>query len=205
MWLRLRNVEREKKCPFLLLENSRPLSPPREPQTPLSSGTPGLLINLPRNWLSRQHTHKQPMGQKCVCVFVCVYTSYRCVCHVYIWRNICFKKLAHAIAPGDTEGQGMLICCSSWGHKETETTEWLNNKTARTGQAKLCRPGSRLETQGRANAAAQVWSRILSSSRGLGLFLKAINWLEETHPYFRVIYLIQSQMLISKKYLHSVI
>ena len=74
MWLRLRNVEREKKCPFLLLENSRPLSPPREPQTPLSSGTPGLLINLPRNWLSRQHTHKQPMGQKCVCVCLCVCT-----------------------------------------------------------------------------------------------------------------------------------
>ena len=31
-------------------------------------------------------------------------------------------------APGDDEGQGSLACCSPWGHKESETTEWLNNK-----------------------------------------------------------------------------
>ena len=30
--------------------------------------------------------------------------------------------------PGDTEGQGGLACCSPWGYKESDTTEWLNNK-----------------------------------------------------------------------------
>ena len=30
-------------------------------------------------------------------------------------------------APGDGEGQGSLVCCSPWGHKELDTTEWLNN------------------------------------------------------------------------------
>ena len=30
-------------------------------------------------------------------------------------------------ALGDSEGQGSLACCSSWGHKELDTTEWLNN------------------------------------------------------------------------------
>ena len=30
-------------------------------------------------------------------------------------------------APGDSEGQGSLVCCSPWGHKESDTTEWLNN------------------------------------------------------------------------------
>ena len=30
-------------------------------------------------------------------------------------------------APGDGEGQGGLACCSPWGHKESDTTEWLNN------------------------------------------------------------------------------
>ena len=30
-------------------------------------------------------------------------------------------------APGDGEGQGSLACCSPWGHKESNTTEWLNN------------------------------------------------------------------------------
>ena len=29
-------------------------------------------------------------------------------------------------APGDGEGQGILVCCSLWGCKELNTTEWLN-------------------------------------------------------------------------------
>ena len=29
---------------------------------------------------------------------------------------------------GDGEGQGSLVCCSPWGHKESDTTERLNNK-----------------------------------------------------------------------------
>ena len=28
--------------------------------------------------------------------------------------------------PGDSEGQGRLLCCSPWGHKELDTTERLN-------------------------------------------------------------------------------
>ena len=31
---------------------------------------------------------------------------------------------------GDNEGQGGLACCSSWGHRESDTTKWLNNKPA---------------------------------------------------------------------------
>ena len=30
-------------------------------------------------------------------------------------------------APGDGEGQGSLLCCSSWGHKKQDTTQQLNN------------------------------------------------------------------------------
>ena len=26
---------------------------------------------------------------------------------------------------GDSEGQGNLVCCSPWGHKESDTTEPL--------------------------------------------------------------------------------
>ena len=29
--------------------------------------------------------------------------------------------------PGDSEGQESLVCCRSEGHKESDTTEWLNN------------------------------------------------------------------------------
>ena len=28
---------------------------------------------------------------------------------------------------GDGEGQGSLACCSPWGHKESDTTEWLKS------------------------------------------------------------------------------
>ena len=30
-------------------------------------------------------------------------------------------------APGVDEGRGGLACCSSWGHKELDRTEVLNN------------------------------------------------------------------------------
>ena len=30
-------------------------------------------------------------------------------------------------ALGDGEGQGSLVCCSPWGHKESDTTERRNN------------------------------------------------------------------------------
>ena len=33
-------------------------------------------------------------------------------------------------APGDGEGQGILACYSTWGHKELDTTEQMNNKKA---------------------------------------------------------------------------
>ena len=29
-------------------------------------------------------------------------------------------------APGVGDGQGNLVCCSPWGHKELDTTEQLN-------------------------------------------------------------------------------
>ena len=30
---------------------------------------------------------------------------------------------------GGSEGQGSLVCCSSWGRKESDTTERLDNNT----------------------------------------------------------------------------
>ena len=39
------------------------------------------------------------------------------------WRN----EHKFEQTPGDSEGQRSLVCCSRWGHKESDTTEWLNN------------------------------------------------------------------------------
>ena len=33
--------------------------------------------------------------------------------------------------PGDGKGQGSLACCSQWGHRESDTTEQLNNDNNR--------------------------------------------------------------------------
>ena len=38
------------------------------------------------------------------------------------WLNECEFEWT----PGPGDGQGGLACCDSWGHKESDTTEWLN-------------------------------------------------------------------------------
>ena len=30
--------------------------------------------------------------------------------------------------PGNSKGQGSLVCCGPWGHKDSDTTEWMNSK-----------------------------------------------------------------------------
>ena len=41
------------------------------------------------------------------------------------WHH-CLNGHEFEQAVGDGEGQGSLACCSSWGHKEQDTTERLN-------------------------------------------------------------------------------
>ena len=43
----------------------------------------------------------------------------------YLWCN------EHELGqtPGDGEGQGGMACSSPWGHRESDTTRWLNNNT----------------------------------------------------------------------------
>ena len=35
-------------------------------------------------------------------------------------------------ALGNSEGQGSLVCCSPWGHKESDMIEQLNNSNLRS-------------------------------------------------------------------------
>ena len=44
----------------------------------------------------------------------------------HLWLN------GHECAqtPGDGEGLGSLVCCRPWGHKESDSTEQLNNSNA---------------------------------------------------------------------------
>ena len=59
-----------------------------------------------------------------------------------VWHHW-LNALEFEHAPGDSEGQGSLVCCSPWGCKESDMTEWLNNnnyKVLRTDWAKLSLP-----------------------------------------------------------------
>ena len=44
---------------------------------------------------------------------------------------------------GDTEGQGSLVCCSPWGHKELDTIQQLNDD--RDGKEDLRNNGQMLQ------------------------------------------------------------
>ena len=71
-----------------------------------------------------------------------IYIGIHCLCYtvVQVLRSIyimcidwmvewCHRLNGHECeqAPGDSEGQGGLACCSPWGHKELDTTERPNN------------------------------------------------------------------------------
>ena len=46
------------------------------------------------------------------------------------WLDGIIDSMGHESEPtlGDGEGQGSLVCCSPWGHKELDTMERLNNQ-----------------------------------------------------------------------------
>ena len=43
-------------------------------------------------------------------------------CMWHYWLN----RHEFGWTPGVGDGQGGLVCCSPWGHKELDTAEWLN-------------------------------------------------------------------------------
>ena len=55
-------------------------------------------------------------------------------------------------APGVDDGQGSLACCSPWGRKESDTTEWLNWTHTKLGHTllsvcfSLCLHPARMQT-----------------------------------------------------------
>ena len=73
MWLKLRNVEGEKKSfsfpPPWKFQTT--ITSSRTPDPPLFSD-PGLLINLPRNWLSQELDHKESWESKNWCFWTVV-------------------------------------------------------------------------------------------------------------------------------------
>ena len=73
--------------------------------------------------------------------------------------------------PGVGDGQGGVVCCCSWGRKETDTTEWLN-WTEHTWKIDVISPLYKLGNEGqkRQNQLTKVrqflWSRESSEVQG---------------------------------------
>ena len=51
-----------------------------------------------------------------------------------------FNRQEFEQALGDGDGQGSLACYSSWGHKESDTTEQLNTTTNNPMLSKVRKP-----------------------------------------------------------------
>ena len=68
--------------------------------------------------------------------------------------------------PGDIEGQGSLVCCSSWGRKESNMTDWTTANTEFTVYS----------------SATCVWVNQMSQSTQtprpfFSLFFLSVNWI----------------------------
>ena len=53
------------------------------------------------------------------------------------WHHQC-NGHKYEQTPGDSEGQGSLVCCSSWGHEESDMTEQLNGNNSFWNQYASC-------------------------------------------------------------------
>ena len=50
-------------------------------------------------------------------------------------------------APGAGDGQGSLVCCIPWGHKESDTTEWLNWSDAQRKEREIKKKKKEAKTE----------------------------------------------------------
>ena len=65
--------------------------------------------------------------------------------------------------PGESHGQRSLAGYSPQGHKESDTTEWLNNSSP--GVSGLFGVGEKVLTTGTAKTLAQVWCLVRAAGR----------------------------------------
>ena len=87
-----------------------------------------LLFTLfPSDGLSSSTPPKLP-GKNVISVLLISKSSGKVSAYIFLDSFEDFSLPRFEQAPGDGERQGSLVCCSPWGLKELDTTEWLNNK-----------------------------------------------------------------------------
>ena len=68
----------------------------------------------------------------------------------------------------DSEGQRSLECCSAWGHKESDTTEWLNSHNNNKPESPV---RNSWETNLLGNAQTSPWISLLALWEPVALIL----------------------------------
>ena len=84
---------------------------------------------------------------------------------------------------GDSGGQGGLVCCSPWGHKESDTTERLNNSMIYKPNADKYQKTDNAEpwaVGGRKLTCSEVWYR----EGGMASYDGLLSWRKQ-RLYFR--------------------
>ena len=64
--------------------------------------------------------------------------------------------------PGDSKGQGSLMCCSPQGRQKLDTTEWLNNNSDQTAP--------HIPLPGRCNSVLGTASQLTASLKPYQIF-----------------------------------
>ena len=81
--------------------------------------------------------------------------------------------------PGVGDGQGGLACCDSWGHKESDTTEWLN-WTELNWRYMRGFPGGASSKEPTCQRRRQTWTRFLvwkdSLAKGMATHSSNLAW-----------------------------
>ena len=97
---------------------------------------------------------------------------------MFIFYNFGYNIHESEQTPGDSVGQGSLVCCSPWGHRESDTTYQLNNNN---------------------NSLFQLY--LISSNPGIGLDYCDIEWFAlETNRDHSVVFEIASKYCISDSF-----
>ena len=85
---------------------------------------------------------------------------------------------------GDGEGQGSLVCCSLWGHKELDTTEQLNNE-CHSYSLVIMELTSSTRWWFQSMTTPRIWLRLPIA---LEKELKVLNFAYEPNSYYFVLF-----------------
>ena len=73
------------------------------------------------------------------------------------------------LSPGDGDGLGSLVCCSAWGNKDSDITEWLNNNNLQKWISdQICPPLVKVKSLSRVRLFVIPWTVAYQAPPSMG-------------------------------------